>query len=141
MRHSPRKRSGASSCSTPVEIFSFQQLNTIPLGELRHLASEKHGIKNAVVLKKPELLSKLKEHFESRHGQELNDEKEEVVAELSPISQTIDKLRSRIKVHIFFQYSLYKEYFSFAIWFPNSLAINTFFLTSIIHLFTICFLV
>jgi len=97
MRNSPRKRSGATSCSTPVEIFSLQQLNKLNIGELRHLAAEKHGIKNAGLLKKPDLLARLKEHFETRHGVELEDEREEVGPELSPISQTIDKLRSRIK--------------------------------------------
>ena len=50
MRNSPRKRgSGAVSCSTPVEIFTTQQLIKIPLGELRNLASEKHGIQVKVV--------------------------------------------------------------------------------------------
>jgi len=102
MRSSPRKRSGAATCSTPVEIFSLQQLLKIPIGELRHLAAEKHSIKNVALLKKPELLTKLREHFESRHGLQLTDEKteerEEVVTQdVSPISQTIDRLRSRIK--------------------------------------------
>ena len=78
--------------------FSLQQLNKLSIGELRHLAAEKHGIKNAGLLKKPDLLARLKEHFQARHGVELEDEKEEVGPELSPISQTIDKLRSRIKV-------------------------------------------
>jgi len=97
MRNSPRKRSGTTSCSTPVEIFSLQQLNRIHVGELRHLAAEKHGIRNATLLKKPDLLVKLKEHFETKHGVELEDEKEGPGTDLSPISQTIDKLRNRIK--------------------------------------------
>jgi len=97
MRNSPRKRSGAASCSTPVEIFSLQQLLRTPIGELRHLAAEKHGIKNAALLKKPELLNKLREHFDLRHGLELRDDKDDSGLEVSPISQTIDKLRSRIK--------------------------------------------
>jgi len=97
MRNSPRKRSGAASCSTPVEIFSVQQLVRTPIGELRHLAAEKHGIRNAALLKKPELLNKLREHFDLRHGLELRDDKDETGLEVSPISQTIDKLRSRIK--------------------------------------------
>ena len=98
MKSSPRKRSGPSSCTTPVEIFSVQQLNRIPTSELRTLATEKHGIKNAGLLKKPDLLAKLREHFESKHGVELKDDSEEGGQEVSPISQTIDKLRSRIKV-------------------------------------------
>jgi len=97
MRNSPRKRSGATACSTPVEIFSLHQLNGISIGELRHLAAEKHGVKNAALLKKPELLTKLREHFETRHGLELKDEREDTGLEVSPISQTIDKLRNRIK--------------------------------------------
>ena len=45
MRNSPRKRgSGPVSCNTPVEIFTTHQLLKIPLGELRNLAAEKHGI-------------------------------------------------------------------------------------------------
>ena len=45
MRNSPRKRgTGAVACNTPVEIFTTHQLLKIPLGELRNLASEKHGI-------------------------------------------------------------------------------------------------
>lgn len=99
MRNSPRKRSGPTSCSTPVEIFSLQQLNRTQLGELRNLATEKHGIKNAATLRKPELLSRLREHFETRHGLELKDDKVDAGQEVSPISQTIDKLRSRIKVN------------------------------------------
>ena len=101
MRNSPRKRSGATACSTPVEIFSLHQLNGISIGELRHLAAEKHGVKNAALLKKPELLTKLREHFETRHGLELKDEREDTGLEVSPISQTIDKLRNRIKVSIY----------------------------------------
>ena len=73
-------------------------VSRIAIGELRHLAAEKHGIKNAGLLRKPDLLARLKEHFESRHGLELQDEREEGNLEVSPISQTIDKLRSRIKV-------------------------------------------
>ena len=80
-------------------IFNHFHLIRIPVGELRHLAADKHGIKNAGLLRKPDLLEKLREHFESRHGLELQDDKEEDNSqEVSPISQTIDKLRSRIKV-------------------------------------------
>ncbi len=99
MKSSPRKKSGPSSCSTPVEIFSIQQLNRIPTSELRSLATEKHGIKNARLLKKPDLLSELREHFKNKHGVELKDITEEGGQDVSPISQTIDKLRRRIKVH------------------------------------------
>eukprot|EP00088_Acartia_fossae_P051603 TRINITY_DN5799_c0_g1_i1.p1 TRINITY_DN5799_c0_g1~~TRINITY_DN5799_c0_g1_i1.p1 ORF type:complete len:619 (+),score=173.67 TRINITY_DN5799_c0_g1_i1:103-1959(+) len=111
MRNSPRKRgSGAVSCSTPVEIFTTQQLIKIPLGELRNLASEKHGIQNAGLMKKPELHRKLKEHFEHRHGVNLKgwEAHLESLGGLQtqthhtpdsslPISQTIDRLRNRIK--------------------------------------------
>jgi len=101
MRNSPRKRgSGAVSCTTPVEIFTIPQLMKIPLGELRNLASEKHGIQNAGLMKKPELHRKLKDHFESRHSVVLQgggSEAEHFPDSQSNISQTIDKLRNRIK--------------------------------------------
>jgi hypothetical protein len=104
MRNSPRKRgSGAVSCNTPVEIFTTLQLLKIPLGELRNLAAEKHGIQNAGLMKKPELHRKLKEHFEARHavvlkGWDTHVETDQPLPDSSlPISQTIDKLRHRIK--------------------------------------------
>ena len=46
-------------------------------------------------MKKPDVLEKLKHHFQEEHG--LRGEEGETSHEVSPISQTIDKLRSRIK--------------------------------------------
>ncbi len=65
-------------------------------GELRNLAAAKHGIRSAALLRKPDVLEKLKNHFQEEHG--LRQEEGETSHEVSPISQTIDKLRSRIKV-------------------------------------------
>jgi hypothetical protein len=66
---------------------------------LRNLASAKHGIKSAALLRKPDVLEKLKHHFQEEHGLDLSaEEGDPPPHELSPISQTIDKLRSRIKV-------------------------------------------
>lgn len=104
MRNSPRKRgSGPVTCNTPVEIFTTHQLLKIPLGELRNLAAEKHGIQNAGLMKKPELHRKLKEHFETKHSVDLKgwdhhvDSDQNIPDSSIPISQTIDKLRHRIK--------------------------------------------
>jgi hypothetical protein len=45
------------------------------------------------------VLEKLKHHFQEEHGLDLSTEEGDPPPhELSPISQTIDKLRSRIKV-------------------------------------------
>ena len=46
-------------------------------------------------MKKPDVLEKLKHHFQEEHGH--RGEEGETSHEVSPISQTIDKLRSRIK--------------------------------------------
>lgn len=99
MRNSPRKRAGqAAHCTAPVEIASMHQLSKKPLGELRNLATAKHGIKSAALLRKPDVLEKLKHHFQEEHGLDVRGEEGgEPSHELSPISQTIDKLRSRIK--------------------------------------------
>ncbi len=55
-------------------------------------------------MKKPELHRKLKEHFETKHSVDLKgwdhhvDSDQNIPDSSIPISQTIDKLRHRIKV-------------------------------------------
>jgi predicted small metal-binding protein len=65
---------------------------------LRNLAAAKHGIKSAALLRKPDVLERLKHHFQEEHGLDMRAEEPESSHDVSPISQTIDKLRSRIKV-------------------------------------------
>ena len=58
-------------------------------------------------MKKPELHRKLKEHFETKHAVDLKgwdhhlDADQNLPDSSIPISQTIDKLRHRIKVNYF----------------------------------------
>ena len=107
MRNSPRKRAGSSSCANPVEFTNFNQLARAHIGALRHLAAEQHAIRNAALLKKPDLIEKLKQHFLHQHGVDLDNNEANQGAHCedgggvpsgSPISQTIDKLRNRIQV-------------------------------------------
>jgi predicted small metal-binding protein len=55
------------------------------------------------LLRKPDVLEKLKHHFQEEHG--LRPEDGETSHEVSPISQTIDKLRSRIKVTLLYTFT------------------------------------
>jgi len=90
MRSSPRKRSGLSSCQGEVTVDSVGQLSRLTMGELRHQAGEMHGIKNASLMSRADLVERLARHFLSGHGVDLEGEG-------GQIGVTIDRLRNRIR--------------------------------------------
>ena len=79
MRPSPRRR---GICHGDVSVTHAGQLSRLPLGELRQLADEEHGIKSASLLSRADLLEKLGSHYETSHG-----------VELSLLKQVLSKLR------------------------------------------------
>jgi len=109
MRSSPRKRSGAAGCSSPILYASEHDMLKTPIGELRHEASTFHGVKNANTMKKVDVIAKLKEHFRDHHGVHIDKHADENVtkedfatadnvgADNHPVSETVDKLRTRIQ--------------------------------------------
>jgi len=91
MRSSPRKRSGHTSCQGEVTVSSVGQLARLTMGELRHQAGELHGIKNASLMSRADLVERLGRHFLSGHGVDLG------TGEGGQIGLTVDRLRNRIK--------------------------------------------
>ena len=79
MRQSPRRK---GICHGDVSVTHAGQLSRLPLGELRQLADEEHGIKSASLLSRADLIEKLGSHYQNSHG-----------VELSLLKQVLSKLR------------------------------------------------
>jgi len=90
MRSSPRKRPGHTSCQGEVTVSSVGQLARLGMGELRHQAGELHGVKNASLMSRSDLVERLSRHFEASHGVQLEGGP-------GQIGGTIDRLRTRIR--------------------------------------------
>jgi len=83
MRSSPRKRSGAARhCQGEVTISSIGQLTRIPLGELRHIAGELHGIRNSSLLSRADLIGRIANHFSEFHGIDLEGDSDHITMNL-----------------------------------------------------------
>ena len=99
MRSSPRKMREESGVrvarckgALPSGVESVAQLARLPIVELRHQATQQHGVRNAQSLGRAELVERLGRHFEASHGVVLEGEGGQVV-----IGSTIDRLRNRIR--------------------------------------------
>jgi len=86
MRSSPRKRSGHTSCQGEVAVTTVGQLARLAIGELRYQAGELHGIKNASLMSRADLVERLSKHFLTVHGVDLDEQGGHVGA-------TVDRLR------------------------------------------------
>jgi len=74
MRSSPRKRSGLTSCQGEVAVTNIGQLARLAMGELRYQAGEVHGIKNASLMSRADLVERLAKHFLAVHGVDLEEQ-------------------------------------------------------------------
>ena len=86
MRSSPRKRSGHTSCQGEVSVTTVGQLARLAIGELRYQAGEQHGIKNASLMSRADLVERLSKHFLTVHGVDL-------VEQGGHAGATVDRLR------------------------------------------------
>ena len=94
MRSSPRKtREEGARCegALPSGVETTAQLARLPIVELRHQATAVHGLRNAAVLGRQELVERLGRHFREEHGLVLEEGGQVVIGD------TIDRLRCRIR--------------------------------------------
>jgi len=81
MRNSPRKIRGRGgetgtgpSCQGNINVETHSQLVRQPIGELRYQAGEVHGVRNASLLSRSDLVARLTKHFFYSHGVDLAEE-------------------------------------------------------------------
>jgi hypothetical protein len=98
MRSSPRKvreeERVTARClgELPPGLETLGQLARLPIVELRQQAGQLHGLRNAAVLGRQDLVERLAKHFQAAHGLELEGDGGNGV-----IGDTIDRLRTRIR--------------------------------------------